>query len=283
MHKLKMLIFSSFIFSSVAHAATVDQARLAAKCASVSHTSLMLSAITQSISSTEAGNIALAFAAFSTFSASKLGEPTFFQLYEVHDQKLSNQLTTDILAKGQYQAILSLDKQLIAEIKTCTALAKFIVTPSETSTLNQFNRSDEGKQLTEKLRQMLQPKNSRVGSIASNQAKPDPKSSEAKPLRRVDNDLGVILENAERDYVQPAYREAQKNNLSEGSDITSKRVVVYIEVAPSGNVSKAEFESTELNDPVFERKIIDVIQGLKFESGNFEAWNGRYEFIFPAM
>lgn len=106
---------------------------------------------------------------------------------------------------------------------------------------------------------------------------------EIEPItKRLDVNVGPILERAEKDYVQPAYRELQKEAQANGIDISSKRVVLYVEVSPSGNVLKAEIESSDLNNIEFERKIKTIIQGLKFEAGNFETWDGRYEFIFPA-
>lgn len=107
--------------------------------------------------------------------------------------------------------------------------------------------------------------------------------SEIEPMtKRSDVDVGPILEQAEKDYVQPAYRELQKEAQTNGINMSGKRVVLYIEVSPSGKVSKTRIESTDLNNSDFEGEIVAIIKSLEFESGNFEVWSGYYEFIFPA-
>lgn len=63
--------------------------------------------------------------------------------------------------------------------------------------------------------------------------------------------------------------------LDDDPTMTGK-VTVHLEIAPDGHVISASIVSSELNNSALESKLIAMIKGFSFSSGNFETFKGSH-------
>ncbi|PIE42225.1 MAG: energy transducer TonB [Gammaproteobacteria bacterium] len=108
----------------------------------------------------------------------------------------------------------------------------------------------------------------------------DPVAEKAKrrgkdgKARRTTEDIQLVFDR-HKGSIYSLYRRAlRKNPALEGS------VVLRLVIQPSGQVTKCEIVSSELEDPALERKIVLKIKRINFGAMNVEIWDDTYPVSF---
>lgn len=77
--------------------------------------------------------------------------------------------------------------------------------------------------------------------------------------------------------MQVAYKKLlDKDPVAEG------KVVVRLKIAANGQVLDVSIQESEMNNQDFLNKVIEIIKGIRFESGDFEEAESNYKFFFSA-
>lgn len=112
---------------------------------------------------------------------------------------------------------------------------------------------------------------SAIGDPAAEQAKRRGKDGKA---RRTTEDIQLIFDRYKGQIYSVYKRALRKNPALEGT------VVLRLVIQPSGQVSKCEVVSSELEDPALERKIVLKIKRINFGAMDVEVWDDTYPITF---